>query len=91
MAKARDGWSAKLARPIGVKGGTKLGTLADVRAFILEQPDYIQERQAWQRAAELLIEAADDQGRIDAATKQVERALFLEARLVLRMIGAAGR
>ena len=84
MAKARDGWSAKLPRPIGVKAGPKLGTLAEVRAFILEQPDYIQERQSWQRAVELLMEAAEDPRGIEAVTKAVELALFLEARLVLR-------
>ena len=50
----------ELARPIGVKGGRKLETLADVRDFILEEPDYIQTRQSWQRAAKLLIEAAED-------------------------------
>ena len=88
-AKARGGWSAKLARPIGVKDGTKLNSLANVRDFILEQPDYIQERQSWQRAAELLIEAAEDGSQIEAATKQVELALVIEARLVLRMIGAS--
>lgn len=58
-AKPRGGWFAKLPRPIGVKDGTKLGTLADVRAFVLDQPDHIQERQGWQRAAELLISAAE--------------------------------
>jgi hypothetical protein len=29
------GWSAKLARPIVLRGGTEPITLADVRAFIL--------------------------------------------------------
>ena len=34
----------------------------------------------WQRAAELMIQAAEDGATIEAATKQVELALFLEAR-----------
>jgi hypothetical protein len=33
------GWSAKLTRTIVLKDGTTLTTLADVRAFILKEPD----------------------------------------------------
>ena len=59
-------WSTRLTRSIVLKDDTKLETLADARAFILGQPAHIQQRQSWQRAAEL--------------TKQIELALFLEAR-----------
>ena len=62
-----------------------------MRDFILSEHEHIQQRQAWQRAAHLLMEAAEGQSRIEAATKQVALALLLEARLVLRMIGEAGR
>jgi hypothetical protein len=61
----------------------QLETLSDVRGFILNEPAHIQERQAWQRAAELLMVAAENGAR-SQATKHVETALFLEARLVLR-------
>ena len=71
-------------KPIGLKDGTTLRTLADVRAFILEQPAAIQERQAWQRATQVVVAAAEDADGLEAATEQVERALFLEARLMLR-------
>jgi hypothetical protein len=67
---------------ITLKNGTNLVTLADVRAFILKEPDHIQERASWQRAVELLIEAAETGRGIEGATERVEDALFLEARYV---------
>jgi hypothetical protein len=51
-----------------------------VRTFILKQPDHIQERGSWQHAAELMILAAERGGSIEAATSQIEDALFLEGR-----------
>jgi hypothetical protein len=82
--KTAWGWSAKLTRLIVLKDkdGTRLVTLGDVRAFILKQPEHIQERGSWQHAAELLILAAERGGSIEAATTQIEDALFLEARYV---------
>jgi hypothetical protein len=74
------GWSANLARPIVLKDGTRLATLSDVRTFILKQADHIQERGSWQHAEELMILAAERGGSIEAATSQIEDALFLEAR-----------
>jgi hypothetical protein len=41
-----------------LKDGTKLVTLADARAFILNEPKHIQGRNSWQRAAELMIQAS---------------------------------
>ena len=78
------GWTAKLTRTIILKDGPILHTLADVRAFILNGPEHIQECQAWQHTAQLLLDAAEDAGRIEDATRQVEFALFLEERLVLK-------
>jgi hypothetical protein len=82
MPGKTDGWSAKLTRSITLKNGTNLVTLADVRAFILKEPDHIQERASWQRAVELLIEAAETGRGIEGATERVADALFLEARYV---------
>ena len=83
MANASGkGWSAKLTRTIVLKDGTTLATLADVRTFILNEPAHIQERGSWQHAAELMILAAERGGSIEAATIQIEDALFLEARYV---------
>jgi hypothetical protein len=63
-----------------LKDGTALVTLAYV---ILPAGAYPYSRASvlWQRAAELMIQAAEDGATIEAATKQVELALFLEARL----------
>jgi hypothetical protein len=72
-------WSIDLARPVVVKGGPTLRTLREARDFVLAQPDEIQLRRSWQRAAELLL-AAVDGADVEAVTKQVELALFLEAR-----------
>ena len=74
------GWSANLTHSIVLRDGTRLVTLGNVRAFILKQPEHIQERGSWQHAAELLILAAERGGSIEAATTQIEEALFLEAR-----------
>jgi hypothetical protein len=82
--KAKRRWSAKLPHTITLKGGTTLATLADVRSFILNEPEHIQERNSWQRAAALLMEAAENGGSIEAATALLELALFLEARYVRR-------
>src|SRR6266436_2854909 len=73
------GWSAKLSRTIVLKNGTTLATLADARSFILREPAPLQERQSWHRGAELMIQAAEHGGSIEAATTQIELALFLEA------------
>ena len=60
--KTAWGWSAKLTRTIVLKDGTRLATLADVRALILNEPKHIQERGSWQHAAELMILAAERGG-----------------------------
>jgi hypothetical protein len=72
-------WSAPLSRPITVKDGPTLRTLGDARAFMLHQPEGIQLRQSWQRAAGLLLAAADGAD-VESVTKQIELALLLEAR-----------
>ena len=83
--KARNppGWSAPLSRPLTLRDGMKLETLADARAFVLMLPPGDQERNAWQKAAELLIEAAENGGDVRAATHQVFAALFVQANVKL--------
>jgi hypothetical protein len=39
---------------------------------------------AWQKAAELLMTAAEQSGDVEAATKQIEFVLFMRARLGLK-------
>jgi hypothetical protein len=55
-----------------------------VRDFIREQPEHIRERSFWQHAAQQLINAAEGVGDIEAATRQVELALFFEGHFILR-------
>jgi hypothetical protein len=51
----------------------------DARRFILNEPEHIQKRSAWQRAAELSLHAAEDASQAEAATRQVEVALVLKS------------
>ena len=76
----RLGWSAPLTRSIQVKDGTTLRTLNDARAYMLDHlPEADQARQSWQKAAELLLAAADGLDDVGAATGQVELAIFLQS------------
>src|SRR3954468_8561730 len=53
------GWSTPLTRSIQVRDCPALRTLNDARAYLLDHlPEEPQARQAWQRAAELLLAAA---------------------------------
>jgi hypothetical protein len=74
------GWRAPLSRPIQVKAGPKLETLADVRDFILAEPGHVQERPSWQLVAAALLEAAEGREDAGVATYRTENALFLQAR-----------
>jgi hypothetical protein len=73
-----DRWQAKLSRPIVMRDGTKLETLAEAGSFILALPEADQHRSSWMKATELLMEAAERKGNIEAATKAVERAGFMQ-------------
>jgi uncharacterized protein YdgA (DUF945 family) len=52
--------------------------------LILALPAGEQMRNSWQKAAELLMAAAEHNGDIEAATKQIAAALFMQARLLLK-------
>jgi hypothetical protein len=73
-----DRWQAKLSRPIVRRDGTKLETLAEAGAFILALPEGFKERNSWQHATGLLMEAALHEGDIGAATEAIERAGFMQ-------------
>jgi hypothetical protein len=60
----------------------EIRTLGDAAQFILALPERYHDRNAWKRATELLMEAAERGGSIEAASAQFELALFLEARYV---------
>ena len=79
----RLGWSTPLTRSIQVKDGPALLTLNDARVYMLDNlPENAQARQSWQKAAELLLAAADGLDDVGAATGQVELAIFLQAKLM---------
>jgi hypothetical protein len=75
-------WRRKLSAPLQVCEGPRLRTLADARAWILKLPPDVQEYTAWQAAARKMLEAADG-GDIDAASLQLELALFTAGMLKL--------
>ena len=69
--------SRKLTRPLPTKDGGTLRTVLDARAYMLRLSKDRERSARWQRAAELLLAEAD----IRVLTKQVELALFFEAKL----------
>lgn len=79
----RLGWSAPLTRSIQVKDGPALRTLNDARAYMLDHlPEEAKARHSWQKAAELLLAAAEGLDDVGAATGQVELAIFLQIKLL---------
>jgi hypothetical protein len=78
-----DPWQAPLLRAIVLRDGTRLDTLHEARAYMIALPEDHQHRNAWQKAAELLMVAAANRDGIPAANKQLELALFIEGKWVL--------
>jgi len=76
--------SQKLTRPLPTKDGGTLRTVLDARTYML-RPSKARERDTrWQRAAELLLGEAD----VAALSKQVELALFYDAKLDVSKVPA---
>ncbi len=71
--------SRKLTRPIPTEDGGTLRTVLDARTYMLALSKDRERRAQWQRAAELLLAGAD----VAALSKQVELALFYDAKLDL--------
>ena len=71
--------SKKLTRPLPTKDGGTLRTVAEARAYMVALPKDRELSARWQRAAELLLAGAD----VADFSKQVELALFMEAKLDL--------
>ena len=71
--------SQKLTRPLVTKDGGTLRTVMDARTYMLALPKRRETSARWQRAAELLLAEAD----VDAFSKQIELALFYDAKLDL--------
>jgi hypothetical protein len=73
-------WALKFAKPITLKNGHTIVTLADARAFFHSRPELIREHLMWQYAAELLLDAAtsEDEQSMHDARAQLTRALKAE-------------
>ena len=76
--------SQKLTRPLPTKDGGTLRTVLDARTYMLALSKQRETRRQWQRAAELLLE----QGDVAAFNKQVELALFYDAKLDVSKVPA---
>ena len=68
-----EGGTRKAARELGVREFMLL------RSF----PEEDQDRDSWQRTADLLLAAAEGSAQVESATQQLERALFLQAKWLL--------
>jgi hypothetical protein len=68
-----------LTRPLLTKDGGTLRTVLNARTYMLALPKRRETSARWQRAAELLLAEAD----VDAFSKQIELALFYDAKLDL--------
>jgi hypothetical protein len=86
LKKSRNGWSAKLAHVIEIKGGPKLFTLHDARAFILKLPKHKHSSQ-WDAAIRDLLQAAESgtADDIKQATLAIELAFFYQGQLPMRV------
>ena len=82
-ADNQTGGAPALSRPLKLRDGTTLFTLADGHAFFLSLSKDLQQRLSWQEAERFMLEAYES-GQIASATDRVERALFLSYFLDLK-------
>src|SRR5258707_549722 len=78
--KPRMGWSRPLARPVTLRGGGNLVTLADVRTFLFKRLNAGREDSPnWQRVTALLLSAArSDEVDVADVTIALEMAASME-------------
>ena len=76
--------SQKLTRPLRIKDGGTLRTVAETRAYMLGLSKSRELRSQWQHAAALLLAQAD----VADFSKQVELALFYDAKLDVSKVPA---
>jgi len=72
------GWQTKFWKPIKLKDGRTIATLADARMLIMELPPHHQNKPDWENAGELLPRASRSISLTDVALAQVLRALKAE-------------
>jgi hypothetical protein len=80
VSNKRLGWSRPLARPVALRGGSSLVTLADVRSFLFKRLRADRQESAnWQRVTALLLSAArSDQVDVADVTIAVEMAASMD-------------
>jgi hypothetical protein len=72
-------WSYKFARPIMLKDGRKIATLAEARDFVLSLPDASQLAPFWQYAVSLMLEVAYRSGKPALAGARMQFTAALKA------------
>jgi hypothetical protein len=80
VSKSRLGWSRPLARPITLRSGSSLVTLADVRTVLFKRLSANRrESSNWQRVTALLLSAArSDEVDVTDVTIALEMAASME-------------
>jgi hypothetical protein len=71
-------WSRNLAKPIALKDGRLLVTLADARALMLSLPEPVQRKEYWIYVGALMLEAATSRCVISETRAELTLALRAE-------------
>jgi len=82
-------WWSTLSSPLHLEDGRRIETLSDARCMILSLPPADQAQDRWQRAAAMLMTAAETGRRdhISIAQAQLERALTDPTQSSVRLAG----
>jgi hypothetical protein len=72
--------ATKLSEPLPTTDGGTLHTIGDATRYMTKLPKHREEKNAWQYAAKLILNRAP----VDAVTRQLSLALFMDAKLDLR-------
>lgn len=71
-------WTRTLGKPINLKDGRKIGTLAAALALMLSLPGFTQRQAVWRDVGELLAEAATSETWLADVQSQLCQALTAE-------------
>jgi hypothetical protein len=77
----KTNWSRRLPHSVTPLDGERMVEIQDVVQYMLGIGDRVG-RRAWQHAAELLLDAAERNGSVEAVRRQVMLALLLDVRRV---------
>jgi hypothetical protein len=78
MLSSPFAWSYKFKKPIALKDGRKIATLADARDIVRSLPPARQGHPFWQYAVALMLEVVYRGGQPVGARMQIKRALRAE-------------